>query len=750
MDYTENRDTTKRVLKEVFGYDSFRTLQEPIITNILAKRDTLVILPTGGGKSLCYQLPALIFKGLTVVVSPLIALMKDQVGQLHQLGVPAVFINSTISHEEYYRNVRGIMKNEIKLLYVAPETLLKPRTLEMLSSLLTPPDCLTIDEAHCISEWGHDFRPEYRQLAEVRQKFPSAVCIALTATATQRVREDIKKTLHFESCNEFIGSFDRDNLFLKIIQKQEPFRQIQRFLIGRKEQPGIIYCLTRRQVDELTAKLQQQGFQVKPYHAGLTDEERRLHQEMFLRDDIQIIVATVAFGMGINKSNIRFVIHYDLPRNVESYYQEIGRAGRDGLRADCLLLFGYADLAKIRYFIDQKEENERRIASQHLSAMLRYAETDICRRIPLLEYFGEKYLGGPCSMCDNCLEQENQLEDLTIPAQKFLSCVRKTEQIFGAAHIIDILRGSESQKIIKFCHQSLSTYGIGLEFSKKQWFHLSRQFVQKGLLSLDPEFGGLKVTPKGIDVLKGREKFLGVIPEDKEPEKSLPSAKITVDKGNLEGADMELFHRLRQVRKRLADDLRIPPYLIFSDKSLAAMALTHPASPQDLLNVHGVGGAKLKNYGDVFFEAIHHFRLSQNYPATNAPPENGIMNPPAPAGEYYMAGEPEMVVMKSHSFAEVGDAYNQGATIQDLMRMFSLKEERVIDLLIKFVKSGKELAISGLLKYSTLSADLQATIMAEFYSTGAENLDHVYSMLNGQVGYYQLKVMQLYFLACNT
>jgi ATP-dependent DNA helicase RecQ len=604
-------EQAKLILKRVFGYDAFRSLQEPIIRNVLEKKDTLVIMPTGGGKSLCYQIPALIFEGLTIVVSPLISLMKDQVEQMTDLKVPAVLLNSSLTYEEYVRNVGKIRRNEVKLLYVAPETLLKPKILEMLATV--PIDCLTIDEAHCISEWGHDFRPEYRQMVEVRKQFPTAVCMALTATATPRVQQDITKTLHFEESNEFVASFNRENLFLKIDPKQNAFPQLLRFLERYPNQSGIIYCFTRRQVDELSQKLEIKGYSVKPYHAGLDEEQRKRNQELFIRDDIQLIVATIAFGMGINKSNIRFVVHYDLPKNIESYYQEIGRAGRDGLRADCLLLFGYGDIRKIRYFIDQKEDQEKQVANMHLTALLRFAETHVCRRIPLLAYFGENYTQENCGMCDNCLRQGQELSDLTIPAQKFLSCVRKTGEIFGAAHIIDVLLGSKSQKIAKFNHQELSTYGIGKELSKSQWFHLSRQFIQKGLLTQDPEFGGLKLDKNGYEVLRGREKFMGLLREEEEQEErtEMKTAKVKATAVQLGEDDRELFEKLRGKRKELATLYQLPPYLIFSDKTLSAMAVSSPRLPEDLLNIHGVGEAKLERYGKIFFDIIHHFRRKQ-------------------------------------------------------------------------------------------------------------------------------------------
>jgi ATP-dependent DNA helicase RecQ len=404
----------KSTLKRYFGYDAFWPLQEEIISHVLAKKDALVVMPTGGGKSLCYQIPALLFHGLTIVVSPLISLMKDQVDQLRECGVPAIFLNSTVTAAQYRRHVEGLRRNAVKLLYAAPETLLTPRTLELLSPL--PVDGIAIDEAHCISEWGHDFRPEYRQLAAVRSVFPKAACIALTATATTRVREDIRKTLRIEAGHQFIGSFDRPNLFLEVAPKTSPREQTLDFLRRYPNESGIIYCFSRRQTEELAATLKRKGYSVLPYHAGLSEKERTRNQELFIRDDVQIIAATIAFGMGINKSNVRFVVHHDLPKNPESYYQEIGRAGRDGLPAHCLLLFGYQDVQKVKYFIGQKDEHEQRVANILLNTIIGFAETDLCRRVSLLNYFGETYSAPTCGMCDNCRQADKALADITIQA----------------------------------------------------------------------------------------------------------------------------------------------------------------------------------------------------------------------------------------------------------------------------------------------------------------------------------------------
>ncbi|MHB8772074.1 MAG: DNA helicase RecQ [Syntrophales bacterium] len=602
----------RSILKDVFGFETFWPLQEKIISHILEKKDALVVMPTGGGKSLCYQIPGLIFDGLTIVVSPLISLMKDQVDQLREYGVAALFLNSSLSLEEYRANVRSLRGKGVKLLYVAPEALLAPRTLALLAELKV--DCLAIDEAHCISQWGHDFRPEYRQLAEVRAAFPEAACVALTATATPRVREDIRQSLQIDDQCQFIGSFNRPNLFLEVAPKTEPLDQVLALLEQYPDESGIIYCATRRQTDKLHATLERKGYSVRPYHAGLSEAERSENQERFSRDDVRIIVATIAFGMGINKPNVRFVIHYDLPGSIDNYYQEIGRAGRDGLAAHCLLLFGYGDLQKIRYFIGQKAEQEQRVANILLSQLLGFAETDLCRRIPLLSYFGETGVPEQCGGCDNCRmgNGEKELADLTIPAQMFLSCVKRTEEIFGAGHIADILRGSNSQKILKFGHETLSTYGIGKDYSARQWQHLSRQLIQKGLLQHQYEHGSLKLTPKAWEVLRGNEPFRGKW-EEAAGGKGRQKGAVRGPQGDeADSFDQELFDALRKKRKALADQANLPPYAVFHDRTLREMARDYPRDREGLLALYGVGKSKLEKYGDAFLEIIgEHCRTRQ-------------------------------------------------------------------------------------------------------------------------------------------
>lgn len=714
---------SKHILKTIFGYDDFRPLQADIIENVLKKKDTLVIMPTGGGKSLCYQIPALIFPGLTIVVSPLISLMKDQVEQLGQMGAPATLLNSSLTIEEYRRNVKAVKEGAIKLLYMAPEALLRSNMLTLLSSLEV--NCLTIDEAHCISEWGHDFRPEYRQIAEVRGRFPDAVCVALTATATPKVRDDIKTSLGFKVSDEFVGSFNRENLFIRVVSKYDPFAQTVEFIEGFPGQSGIIYCFSRRQVDELYKALEDRGFSVRPYHAGMANKDRNQNQELFIRDDVQIMVATIAFGMGIDKPNVRFVVHYDMPKNIESYYQEIGRAGRDGLPAHCLLLFSYGDIQKIKHFINQKEGHEQRVANIHLNALLGFMETEACRRTPLLSYFGEAYSKENCGMCDNCLIEEKDLKDITIAAQKFLSCAKRTGERFGAGHIIDVLRGSKAKKVLGFGHQHLSTYGIGEEFSKRQWFHLSRQFVRKKLMVQNMEFGSLKLTEKARKVLRGEEEVLGRLEEE----------RVGRDTGieSEKEYDRDLFEILRKGRKRLADMSGVPPYVIFSDKSLVEMATYFPQTSTSLLDIHGVGAVKQEKYGPIFLEIIRTYcKDHQIDECTKAVRKKPSVTPVS-------IGKKRHVV--------IGELFNTGQTVGKIMEDFNIKRVTVFDHLFRYFQEGNNIIESDdLLSLSTVSSKQKEFVLDRFEEFGIERLRPILDALGGEVNYEELKILRLYYL----
>lgn len=719
-------DSIHSILKTVFGYSGFLPLQEEIIENILKKKDTLVIMPTGGGKSLCYQIPALVFPGLTVVVSPLISLMKDQVEQLAGQGVKAAVLNSSLSMEEYQDNVEKIFSGEARLLYIAPESLLTSRLNAMLAEIEI--SCLAIDEAHCISEWGHDFRPEYRQLIEFRKRFPEAVCVALTATATPRVRQDIKSTLGFESSNEFIASFNRKNLYLEVQPKTAPEEQLLDFLRRFPAQPGIIYCFSRRQVDETAAFLSEKGFSVRPYHAGLENEDRKRNQELFIRDDVQIIVATIAFGMGINKSNVRFVVHYDLPKSIEGYYQEIGRSGRDGLPAHCLLLFSYGDRIKQEHFIRQKQEPERTVAMQHLDAMVRYAESRACRRIPLLSHFGEHYAQPNCGMCDRCREPEENKLDVTTPALKFLSCVKRTGEHFGAVHVTDVLMGSQNKKVVQFGHQELSTFGIGKDLTREQWLEMSRLLVQEGYLDQDIEFRTLKLTPKAYQFFKTREPVMGSLGASKRE----ISGRTGRDVGEID-YNRDLFEILRERRKQLANEAGVPPYVIFSDKTLVEMAAYLPVTIERMKKIYGIGAAKLERYGQEFADIIanycemHHLK----------PPES-------------IARQARREPARSEGalrHMQAGELFNKGESVESIAEQFGVTLNTITGYLARCLLEGVKLrAGNDLLDMVKVDAPLQQQALKAFEDLGTQFLAPVFQSLNGVVDYDDLKLLRLHYI----
>src|SRR5256885_2997729 len=507
-------------LKKHFGYDEFRPLQEEIVRDALADRDVFALMPTGGGKSLCFQLPALLRDGLTIVVSPLIALMKDQVDALRATGIPATFLNSGLDRHEAAERFRRLNRGEYRLLYVAPERLMLDSFFE--SALNWNIGQIAIDEAHCISEWGHDFRPEYRELKKLRRHLPGVPIMALTATATERVRIDIVQQLKLNGARSYVASFNRPNLTYRVVPKSSPCDQVLTFIRGRPNESGIVYCASRKRADSLAAKLNDDGVKAKPYHAGLEAKERTKHQELFLRDDARGITATIAFGMGINKSNVRFVVHHDLPKNIESYYQETGRAGRDGLPSECVLLFSASDVVKQRRFIEEKSEREQRIAQEQLRDMIHYAETRDCRRATLLKYFGEEF-PVPCNGCDNCLEPRETF-DGTVHAQKFLSCVYRIYQKhgfgFGLNHVVDVLAGAETEAIRQRGHNELSTYGICGDVNRSAWLAIGRELLRLGLIAAAPgKVATLQLTEAGRAALRGRKLITLTKPFDVETTK---------------------------------------------------------------------------------------------------------------------------------------------------------------------------------------------------------------------------------------
>jgi ATP-dependent DNA helicase RecQ len=586
-------------LKKHFGYETFRPLQREIISDALAGRDVFVLMPTGGGKSLCFQLPALVRDGLTIVVSPLISLMKDQVDALQTSGITATYLNSTLNRQEASARWRGLHRGEYRMLYVAPERLMLDTFLE--SALNWNIAQIAIDEAHCISEWGHDFRPEYRELKKLRTHFPDVPVMALTATATERVRIDIVKQLKLREPRCYVASFNRPNLNYRVVPKSAPYEQLLAFIRSRANESGIVYCASRKGADSLAVRLGEDGITAKPYHAGLTTKERTRNQELFLRDDARVITATIAFGMGINKPNVRFVVHYDLPKNLESYYQETGRAGRDGLPSECVLLFSPSDVAKQLHFIDEKSESEARIAREQLRQMVHYAETRECRRATLLKYFGEQFSPQSCDGCDNCL-QPRETFDGTLPAQKFLSCVhrihRKSGFGFGVNHIVEVLTGADTQAIRQRHHNELSTYGIGRELKRDAWQAIGRELLRLGLIECAPgKFATLTLTHAGVEALRQRTP----ITLTKQIEIADKPKKARA--GAIE-CDELLFERLRVLRRKLADERDVPAYVIFSDVSLREMARNYPATAGEFRRIPGVGEQKFKDFAEPFFIEI--------------------------------------------------------------------------------------------------------------------------------------------------
>ena len=594
-------ESPRDLLQRIFGHADFRGPQQAIIEHITGGGDALVLMPTGGGKSLCYQVPALLREGVGLVISPLIALMQDQVEALRQVGVRAEFLNSTLDAEAAGRVERALLAGELDLLYVAPERLLTSRFLSLLDR--SPIALFAIDEAHCVSQWGHDFRREYRELTVLHERWPEVPRIALTATADPPTQREIAERLQLEDAQWFVSSFDRPNIRYNVAQKDNGKRQLLDFLATHRDEAGIVYCLSRRKVDETAATLADLGFKALPYHAGLDAEVRASNQRRFLREDGIVMVATIAFGMGIDKPDVRFVAHTDLPKSLEGYYQETGRAGRDGEPAEAWLCYGLGDMVLLKQMIEQSEAGEERkqLERRKLDQLLGYCESMQCRRQVLLAGFGETYPNA-CGNCDNCLQPAASW-DATLAAQKALSCVYRTGQRFGAVHLIDVLRGSESERIQQFGHDKLSTYGIGKDLDAKSWRGVFRQLVATGLLEVDTEaFGGLRLTDASRAVLTGRQNV--VLRKEVAGKKARERDRGPRTGVSVQPQDLSLFGALRDLRAQLAREQNVPAYVIFHDSTLRNIAEQRPENLGELGRVGGIGGTKLERYGPQVLEIV--------------------------------------------------------------------------------------------------------------------------------------------------
>jgi len=743
------------LLKQYFGFTSFRPLQEEIIRDSLAGKDVFALLPTGGGKSLCFQLPALTHSGLTVVVSPLIALMKDQVDALQASGIAATFLNSSLAAGEGRARLRGLHNGEYRLLYVAPERLMLSGFLEDLQRWNVR--LIAVDEAHCISEWGHDFRPEYRQIAQLRELFPQVPFMALTATATERVREDIVTHLKLRDPQIYVASFNRPNLTYRVIPKNKPYDQLLNFLRDRPKEGGIVYCQSRKSAERVAANLSEDGVPARPYHAGLTPKERNEHQELFLRDNIRVVCATIAFGMGINKPNVRFVVHYDLPKNIEGYYQETGRAGRDGLPSECVLLFSAGDVMKQTQFIDEKPDpQEQKIAREQLQQMVHYAECANCRRVELLAYFGEEFVGqafqpassgdfpaassknsglespdhrqagqpalqANCGACDNCLSPRETF-DGTLAAQKFLSCVYRIRQKngfgVGLNHVVEVLTGADTEKIRKWDHAQLSTYGIGKEHSRPEWAAIGRELVRLGLLRQSSEkFSVLELTGEGGTALKERRKVTltkpAVVPETK----GHHVGEITCDEA--------LFEHLRELRKKLADERDVPAYIIFSDVALRQMARNYPASEREFARISGVGEKKLREFGAAFLgEIAAHLQAN----ARQIFADDSFTAPVAPPPSRSSLGD---------SARETLRRFRAGQSVEQIARERDVTTGTIYGHIAEGVERGEPVDLQKIFTVAEL-----VEVASAFGRNGFGALGPVFESLGGKVDYGRLRLFR--------
>ncbi len=722
------------ILRSRFGYDRFRALQEEIIGSVLARRDSLVLMPTGGGKSLCYQLPALIFDGITLVVSPLIALMKDQVDALNANGIPARFINSSLTASEIGQVQADARRGRVKILYAAPERLALTGFRRFLHSIEL--SLVAIDEAHCISEWGHEFRPDYRNLRQLRQDFPSVPVIALTATATERVREDIIGQLDLQRGQVFLSSFNRDNLSYSVQPKDNARGLLISLLQQKRNQSTIIYCFSRQETEDMAADLNARGFVARPYHAGLDSETRRRTQEDFVRDRVPIIAATIAFGMGIDKPDIRLVVHYSLPKSLEGYYQETGRAGRDGLPSDCVLFFSYADKAKQDYFTNQiEDESEQRNARLKLAKMVEFAQHPTCRRRFILEYFGERWAEENCGGCDVCLRSGEEF-DATEIAQKVLSAVVRTGERFGANHVIQVLIGSRAKRVLNLGHEQLSVYGTAKDFGQPQLRDIVGQLQARGLLVRNEgEYPTLAVTPEGREFLRKRQTLSLLRPADTHGQRETgprragsPAAAVDYDE--------KLFGELRALRRRLADARDVPAFVIFGDVSLRHMAAGFPRSTEEFSRIPGVGEAKLEQYGPEFMEII------RSYVEVNGLPDRTDVAPTQHQRRVRSGGRerepPER--RRGTTYDTTRQMLSRELSISEIARQRGMAPTTIIGHLERMANQNVTLDLKHLLP----AAERLKEIEEAFEICGGAFLGPVRESLGTRFTYDELRLMRIY------
>lgn len=707
-------DLLNSLLKTHFGYDSFRPYQKEIINHILSQKDALVLMPTGGGKSLCYQLPALYFKGLTLVISPLISLMKDQVDALQANGISAAFINSSLSHTEIHTIQNKAKKGELKILYIAPERIVLDYFMSFLKSLQI--SLLAIDEAHCISEWGHDFRPDYRSLKRLRQEFPNIPCMALTATATKRVSEDIMNQLHLQKVEVFISSFNRPNLYYTVIPKRNSFDLLIDLLKKYQNEAVIIYCFSRKGTEELAEDLKTTGFKALAYHAGLENKIRKEVQEKFIRDEVPIITATIAFGMGIDKPDVRLIVHYDLPKSLEGYYQETGRAGRDGLSSECVLFYSYKDKMKQNYFIDQMTDpHEQANTRRKLDKMIEYCERSSCRRRYLLEYFGEAWTKVNCGGCDMCIDPLENF-DATVITQKILSAVIKTGEFYGVTYVCDILLGKKTQRIVDKKHHQLSVYGIIDDYSENELKQLCRFLIERRyLIKKDQsQYPTYAVSQEGRDFLKNKEKVFLPKPKKEFVLKKPPISFKVFD------CNAGLFEELRHLRKKIADERKVPPFIIFGDKALQEMASLIPSNKEEFLQISGVGEKKMEQFGSVFLACIQKYAAENNL----LPQERKISVPQIERGS---------------TFYRTLELLNKKETLSAIAQARGLTYGTIVSHIEKIIQSGVELNLDHL-KSSINDLD---RVKKAFEELGNDRLKPVYDYFGEKYSYDTLRLARL-------